>query len=94
MNGKLLVTLGKDGVIYGEADQVRRIPAFKVEPVDTTGAGDTFNGAFAAALVAGHDQATAVRYGNAAAALSVLKLGAQEGMPYLNEVEQLLAERG
>ena len=65
-----------------------------VDVVDTTGAGDTFNGAFAAALVAGHDQATAVRYGNAAAALSVLKLGAQEGMPYLNEVEQLLAERG
>lgn len=92
-NGKLLVTLGKEGVIYGMNNEVQKVPAFTVTPVDTTGAGDTFNGALAAALVKGDPLAEAVRVGNAAAALSVLKLGAQEGMPTLEEVTAFLKQR-
>lgn len=88
--GKVLMTLGSNGVAYYENGQVRNVPAFKVSPVDTTGAGDTFNGAFAVARAEGKDMATSVRFANAAAAVSVQKIGAQGGMPYLKEVEEML----
>lgn len=88
--GKLLMTLGSQGVAYYENGEVQTVPAFKVKPVDTTGAGDTFNGAFAVARADGKDLAEAVRFANAAAAVSVQKIGAQGGMPYLKEVEEML----
>lgn len=88
--GKVLMTLGSNGVAYYENGQVRNVPAFKVSPVDTTGAGDTFNGAFAVARAEGKDMAASVRFANAAAAVSVQKIGAQGGMPYLKEVEEML----
>ena len=88
--GKVIMTLGSKGVAYGENGMVCKVPAFKVHPIDTTGAGDTFNGAFAVARANGKNIAESIRFANAAAALSVQKLGAQSGMPYLNEVEEML----
>ena len=85
--GKVIMTLGSKGVAYAEKGQVYNVPGFKVKPVDTTGAGDTFNGAFAVARANGKNMYDSISFANAAAALSVQKLGAQGGMPYLNEVE-------
>lgn len=88
---KVIVTLGKDGVAYADDEGVHTIPGFAVEPVDTTGAGDTFNGAFATAIVNGKSLSDALFYGNAAAALSIQSLGAQAGMPTKDEVALFLA---
>ena len=88
--GKVIMTLGSKGVAYAEKGQVYNVPGFKVQPVDTTGAGDTFNGAFAVARANGKNVYESISFANAAAALSVQKLGAQGGMPYLNEVEEML----
>ncbi len=88
-SGKVLMTLGSRGVAYYEDNEMRIVPAFKVTPVDTTGAGDTFNGAFAVARSDGKTMEESVRFANAAAAVSVQKIGAQGGMPYLKEVEEM-----
>ncbi|MEE1230418.1 MAG: ribokinase, partial [Phascolarctobacterium sp.] len=79
--GKVIMTLGSKGVAYAEKGQVYNVPGFKVQPVDTTGAGDTFNGAFAVARANGKSMYESISFANAAAALSVQKLGAQGGMP-------------
>lgn len=87
---RCLVTLGKKGVkafVHGE--QVL-IPAIDIDPVDTTGAGDTFNGALAFALSQGRAMPEALTFANAAAGLSTTKEGAQTGMPTLEEVEEVL----
>ena len=91
--GKVIMTVGKDGVVYGEAGKVVKVAGFTVPVVDTTGAGDTFNGAFAAARCEGMDIQEAIRFANAAAALSVGKIGAQGGMPWRKEVEEMLSCR-
>lgn len=88
--GKVIMTLGSRGVAYAEKGQVYNVPGFKVQPVDTTGAGDTFNGAFAVARANGKSMYDSISFANAAAALSVQKLGAQGGMPYLQDVEEML----
>lgn len=88
--GKVIMTLGSKGVAYAEKGQVYNVPGFKVQPVDTTGAGDTFNGAFAVARANGKSMYDSISFANAAAALSVQKLGAQSGMPYLQDVEEML----
>ncbi|MGO2564936.1 MAG: ribokinase [Brochothrix thermosphacta] len=89
--GNLLVTLGGKGVRF-QTDTIQTVPAFKVAVTDTTGAGDTFNGAFAVAIAEGKDIETAVLFGNAAAALSVQKLGAQSGMPDREAVKEMLTQ--
>ena len=91
--GKVIMTVGKDGVVYGDAGKVVKVAGFTVPVVDTTGAGDTFNGAFAAARCEGLAIKEAIRFANAAAALSVGKLGAQGGMPWRKEVEEMLSCR-
>lgn len=88
--GKVIMTLGSKGVAYAEKGQVYNVPGFKVQPVDTTGAGDTFNGAFAVARANGKSMYDSISFANAAAALSVQKLGAQGGMPCLRDVEEML----
>ena len=85
--------LAEDGVVYGEAGKVVKVAGFTVPVVDTTGAGDTFNGAFAAARCEGLTIKEAIRFANAAAALSVGKIGAQGGMPWRKEVEEMLSCR-
>ncbi|MCK0470172.1 ribokinase [Halalkalibacter sp. APA_J-10(15)] len=91
---KLIVTLGEKGVSYLTDDLAEEIlPGYKVDVVDTTGAGDTFNGALAVALGRQMKMKDAIQYANAAAALSVQKFGAQGGMPTDEEVRDFLAER-
>lgn len=84
---KLIVTEGKKGVRYFDGMQEIVVPGYKVEAVDTTGAGDTFNGAFAVALAEGMSLTASLRFANRAASLSVMKFGAQGGMPSRLEVE-------
>jgi ribokinase len=85
-SGRVVMTKGEEGAYYRDTTgQVRHEPALPVTPVDTTGAGDAFCGAFAAFWHLGLEEA--VRRGCAAAALSVTKPGAQEGMPTLKELE-------
>lgn len=91
---KWIVTEGKRGVSFQRNGERLLIPGFHVPVVDTTGAGDTFNGALAVALSKGMELEEACRYANAAAALSVTKLGAQTGMPTERELESFLAEKG
>ena len=89
MPGRIVMTHGKDGAYYANrAGELVREAGFSVDAVDTTGAGDTFNGALAAFWHLGI--AEAVRRANAAGALSVTRPGAQGGMPTLAELEQFL----
>ncbi|WP_066172726.1 ribokinase [Bacillus marinisedimentorum] len=90
---KLIVTKGAEGVVYFVGSREAAVPGYQVEAMDTTGAGDTFNGAFAVAVSKGMSVAAACRFGNAAAALSVKKLGAQGGMPVTEEVRAFLNEK-
>ncbi|QEY26788.1 ribokinase [Neisseria zalophi] len=88
----VLMTCGKEGVMYNDENgNIHRQHGFTVEAVDTTGAGDTFNGAFAVFSSLGME--AAVRKANAAAALSVTKAGAQSGMPTLDALEAFLAKQ-
>jgi ribokinase len=92
---RLAVTLGAAGAALVErGDRVTRIPAPRVEPVDTTGAGDTFNGALAALLAERRPPAESVGLAVAAASLSTLRAGAREGMPSRREVEDFLRRPG
>jgi ribokinase len=83
-------TRGEDGVLIRRGDEVERIAAPPVEAVDTTGAGDCFNGVFAAGLAEGLEVAAAAQRAAAAAALSVTKVGAREGMPTRDELDAFL----
>ena len=78
---RLVVTLGQKGAQFFDGEKHVIVEGFPTEAVDTTGAGDTFNGALAAALAEGQEFERAVRFANAAASLSVEKFGAQGGMP-------------
>ena len=84
---QLIVTLGSAGARYYDGEKHVIVEGFKTEVVDTTGAGDTFNGAFAYAIVEGFELTEAVKFANAAASLSVEKFGAQGGMPARADVE-------
>ncbi|MDM5134566.1 ribokinase [Aeromonas salmonicida] len=86
----VMITLGSQGVYCGNARQQQLIPGFRVEAVDTTAAGDTFNGALLAAELAGADFNAAVRFAHGAAALSVTKFGAQSSIPSKVEVDAFL----
>lgn len=88
----LLITKGAEGAEYRDlrAGQVHRQAAFRVEAVDTTGAGDTFAGYFAAALDQGAEIAAALRLAAAASALKVTRAGAGDAIPTRAEVEQFL----
>ncbi|PWU67222.1 ribokinase [Gracilibacillus dipsosauri] len=90
LENKLIVTAGKDGVYVVENGEKVRIPAYQIQPVDTTGAGDTFNGAFAYFIAKQHPLVEACHFANAAAALSTLKKGAQNGMPIKEELFQFI----
>ncbi|GAA0701168.1 ribokinase [Dyella marensis] len=87
----VVLTRGNEGAWYREDGDPAHQPGFKVDAVDTTGAGDTFNGALAVFLHEGLPQA--VRKACAAAALSVTRLGAQGGMPTLAELDAWLAQQ-
>lgn len=84
---QLVVTLGKQGCVYICGEQLHRCPAFRVEAVDTTAAGDTFTGYFVAALAEGRDILSALRRCCAASALAVSKMGAAPSIPTRDEVD-------
>ncbi|MGG3451141.1 ribokinase [Domibacillus aminovorans] len=85
---KVFVTEGENGVRYFDGEKEVVVPSYLVEPVDTTGAGDTFNAAFAVALAEGKELKESLQFANRAASLSVTKFGAQGGMPTRVEVEE------
>jgi ribokinase len=86
----VILTLGSRGAFVAGAEARRLVPGFKVKAVDTTAAGDVFNGALAVALGEGRPLLEAVRFANAAAAISVTRPGAQPSAPRRPEVERLL----
>jgi ribokinase len=83
-----VLTLGADGACAADRGAGWSVPALPVAVVDTTGAGDTFTGALAAALDAGKALTDALRFASVAAALACRKLGAQESMPERDEIER------
>jgi ribokinase len=89
----VVVTLGARGVCARSPEGLLLQPAFAVDTVDTTGAGDCFCGAMAAALAQARPLAEALRFGAAAAALACTQLGAQASIPQRAEVERLLREQ-
>ena len=90
--GTAIITLGERGALFHDGAGPVHIPAFDAGPVhETTGAGDAFNGGFAAALARGAAPLDAVRFGSATAAISVTRPGTAPSMPDLAEIEQLLA---
>ncbi|APC14845.1 ribokinase [Pseudomonas frederiksbergensis] len=89
--GKVIITLGPQGSLFASGQSVEHFPAPKVKAVDTTAAGDTFVGGFAAALASGKSEAEAIRFGQVAAALSVTRAGAQPSIPSLSDVQAFKA---
>lgn len=88
----VITTLGKQGVAYlDDQRQLQKVPSYSVEVVDTTGAGDAFNGGLATALAEGKRLPEAIAFANGVSALAVTKLGAQTGMPTKEEVAVFLA---
>jgi ribokinase len=89
----VLLKLGERGCYVALSSGERTlVPAYKVKAVDTTAAGDAFNGAFATALLRGSDPVASVKFASAVAAISVTRHGAQPSMPTPAEVETFLAE--
>jgi ribokinase len=85
---KIIVTLGERGASYFDEDKLVNVPIIdNVNVVDTTGAGDTFSGAYVKALADGMDIERAMKFAQCASGMSVEKFGAQEGMPTLEQVE-------
>lgn len=90
----VLITMGKAGCyLYTGDDDGKLIPGYEVEAIDTTGAGDAFNGGLAYALSTGRELKEAITYANAVAALSVTKVGTSPAMPSKEEVNLFLEQR-
>ena len=88
-NAELVLTLGADGLIHGGPNGIASLPAFPVQAVDETGAGDAFIGFLMAALLAGAAMPQALRLGGAAGALAATKAGAASSIPTLAEAQAL-----
>jgi ribokinase len=86
----VIITLGARGAFVSGEGHSLLVPAFKARAIDTTAAGDVFNGALAVALAEGQTLLDAVRFGQAAAAISVTRLGAQPSAPSRSEIVRLL----
>jgi ribokinase len=89
---RVIVTLGAKGVLYCDGKSALHFPAFPVDAVDTTGAGDAFNGALAVGLAAGGTWEEALPLANAAAALACTKRGAQTSFPRRADVEAFMRQ--
>ena len=84
---KVIVTLGAKGAAYCDGEKIVSVPSRKASVTDTTGAGDTFCGAFAVKRAEGQDIYSCVSFANLCASLSTEKKGAQKGMPTLAQAE-------
>lgn len=89
----IVVTLGADGVLAATPDSFHSVPALRIEPIDTIGAGDTFCGYLAAGLSHGLDIGQALERAAAAASLACLKQGAQPSIPLTGEVDAALSRQ-
>ncbi|MBN8632819.1 MAG: ribokinase [Rhodobacterales bacterium] len=90
--GAVVITLGSKGALYRDRSRSVHVPVISAGPVvETTGAGDAFNGGFAVALSEGRDVVAAVRFGCATAGISVTRAGAAPAMPTRAEIDALLA---
>ena len=83
----VVLTLGSQGALVCDGRSFERIPAQKVKAIDTTAAGDTFNGAMCVALSEGASLSDAVRFASRASAIAVTRLGAQASIPYRKELD-------
>ncbi len=90
VRGGVILTLGAKGSYVADGDLRELVPAFPVEAIDTTAAGDVYCGSLAAALVEGKPILEAVRFASAAAAIAVTRLGAQASAPTRSEIESML----
>lgn len=89
---KVVITLGSRGVFISADGREEIVPCFRVDAVDTTGAGDAFNGGFLTALAEGKDEWEAARFASALAAISVTRMGTTPAMPTRAEVDEFLKE--
>ncbi len=89
---KIVLTLGKDGAVYADAEQKHFQPIFKVKAVDTTAAGDTFSGYFLAGLIDGMPVPEILKMSAKASSIAVTRAGAVPSIPYRDEVMSALAE--
>lgn len=87
----VIITLGSRGAFVSDSITNRRIPGFKVKVVDTTAAGDVFNGALAVALAEGKSTTAAIQFASSAAAISVTRKGAQSAAPLRSEIGRFAA---
>lgn len=88
----VVITMGALGAFASDGVKSELLPRLKVNAIDSTGAGDAFNGGFLMALSEGKDLFTALRYGNATGALSVTKLGTAPAMPTRAEIDAMVRE--
>lgn len=89
-----MITCGKDGGIMYDGNTFFEYPAFKVEAVDTNGAGDVFHGAFPFSLARGYNYKKCCIFSSAVSALKCTKIGARKSVPSFNDTIQFLKERG
>ena len=89
----VILTLGRKGALMVSQNEVDHIPGFEVDAVDATAAGDVFNGTLAVALAEKRSLQEAISFANAAAALSVTKLGAQPSAPHRADIEKMQQSR-
>jgi len=90
-SGVLGVTVGADGFLWLDGEEVRSVPAPQVTPQDTLGAGDVFHGAYALAIAEGRTVEPAAAFANAAAAIKCTRPGGRAGIPTREEVNALLS---
>jgi ribokinase len=90
---RLIVTLGANGALYSDGAESFVVPPYPVKAVDSTAAGDAFNAAFAIKIAQGADIKEALRYGNAAGAVTATRMGSQPALPTAEEVDRFIAER-
>lgn len=88
----VVITMGGMGAFVSDGKRSELTPAFKVNAVDTTGAGDAYNGGFVTALSEGNDIFAAARFAAATAALSVQKMGTTPSMPTRAEIDEFLKQ--
>jgi ribokinase len=86
----VVITLGSRGVFFKNADTECLLPALSMRAVETTGAGDAFNGGFATAIAEGMPIETALKFATCTAAISVTRLGTASSMPHRHEINELM----